>query len=226
MFFWGNLNPYIYTYQNPIKYIDPNGKQGIPGALLGAFTEYASIVGEKMLFEDMSFSQANSSLSLKEGGNMAIAAGVGAASGILKFTKWAGSSSGRKILVKLLESGIDASEDVLKQYVKEGEIDLKQTLISTLTSAGMSKILNGTSLEKDIEKQGKIINNAENKISAISASNSGSKNGRSKKIRKQEAIINRATEEKMFYEAINQKVNKTATSGANTVTTGAYNKKK
>ncbi len=30
VFFWGNLNPYIYTYQNPIKYIDPNGKQVIP----------------------------------------------------------------------------------------------------------------------------------------------------------------------------------------------------
>ncbi|KPE49005.1 RHS repeat-associated core domain-containing protein [Chryseobacterium indologenes] len=25
--FWGNLNPYIYTYQSPIRYIDPNGKQ-------------------------------------------------------------------------------------------------------------------------------------------------------------------------------------------------------
>lgn len=24
---WGNLNPYIYTYQNPIRYIDTNGKQ-------------------------------------------------------------------------------------------------------------------------------------------------------------------------------------------------------
>jgi len=23
----GNLNPYIYTYQNPIIYVDPNGKQ-------------------------------------------------------------------------------------------------------------------------------------------------------------------------------------------------------
>lgn len=27
VYFWGNLNPYIYTYQTPIKYIDPNGKQ-------------------------------------------------------------------------------------------------------------------------------------------------------------------------------------------------------
>ncbi|MNK31436.1 tRNA(Glu)-specific nuclease WapA precursor [compost metagenome] len=27
VYYSGNLNPYIYTYQNPIKYIDPNGKQ-------------------------------------------------------------------------------------------------------------------------------------------------------------------------------------------------------
>jgi len=27
VYFWGNLNPYIYTYQNPTRYIDPNGKQ-------------------------------------------------------------------------------------------------------------------------------------------------------------------------------------------------------
>jgi len=26
-YFWGNNNPYIYTYQNPIIYVDPNGKQ-------------------------------------------------------------------------------------------------------------------------------------------------------------------------------------------------------
>ncbi|MDR2206157.1 MAG: RHS repeat-associated core domain-containing protein, partial [Flavobacteriaceae bacterium] len=27
VFYSGNLNAYIYTYQNPIRYIDPNGKQ-------------------------------------------------------------------------------------------------------------------------------------------------------------------------------------------------------
>ncbi|MBS1549724.1 MAG: RHS repeat-associated core domain-containing protein [Bacteroidetes bacterium] len=39
----GNLNPYIYTYQNPIKYIDPNGKQTVaPGTYNTAFVYYVS----------------------------------------------------------------------------------------------------------------------------------------------------------------------------------------
>ncbi|WBV60214.1 RHS repeat-associated core domain-containing protein [Chryseobacterium camelliae] len=33
-FYWGNNNPYIYTYQNPIKYIDPNGKQNLSPYLI------------------------------------------------------------------------------------------------------------------------------------------------------------------------------------------------
>jgi len=38
---WGNLNPYIYTYQNPIKYVDPNGKQTVgPGMYNSAFVYY------------------------------------------------------------------------------------------------------------------------------------------------------------------------------------------
>ena len=27
VFYSGNLNPYIYTYQSPVVYVDPNGKQ-------------------------------------------------------------------------------------------------------------------------------------------------------------------------------------------------------
>jgi RHS repeat-associated protein len=35
VFYWGNLNPYIYTYQNPIKYVDPNGKQTLSYNIYG-----------------------------------------------------------------------------------------------------------------------------------------------------------------------------------------------
>ncbi|WP_139257393.1 hypothetical protein [Flavobacterium micromati] len=31
----GNLSNYNYCYQNPIKYVDPNGKQSVAGTLLG-----------------------------------------------------------------------------------------------------------------------------------------------------------------------------------------------
>lgn len=43
MFYSENLNPYIYTYQNPIKYIDPNGKQTLSSATYNtAFVYYVS----------------------------------------------------------------------------------------------------------------------------------------------------------------------------------------
>ncbi|WP_426480567.1 RHS repeat-associated core domain-containing protein [Chryseobacterium sp. R2ACT005] len=35
VFYCGNLNPYIYTYQNPIKYVDPNGKQTLSWNIYG-----------------------------------------------------------------------------------------------------------------------------------------------------------------------------------------------
>nr|WP_262912537.1 RHS repeat-associated core domain-containing protein [Chryseobacterium sp. MEBOG06] len=35
VYFWGNLNPYIYTYQSPINLIDPNGKQAASKAHRG-----------------------------------------------------------------------------------------------------------------------------------------------------------------------------------------------
>ena len=222
-----NLNTYGYCYQNPVLLVDPNGKQAIAGAEIGAFTEYASIIGERMLFENMSFSEANKNIGWGDIGNISIAAGVVSISGMAKFAKWAGSSKGKKILVKIFDLGLDSIEDILKQYVKDDNIDLKQTLISTLTGLGMGKILNGTSLQKYIKKQDEIINKAESKISKIEAGK-GNATGKFKRIRTQEAIINKAQKEKEFYGGINDVVTKTVTAGASTVTTGTYsnNKKK
>lgn len=56
-----------------------------------------------------------------------------------KFAKWAGTSKVQKILVKMFDLGLDSIEDILKQYVKDDNIDLKQTLISTLTGLGRAK---------------------------------------------------------------------------------------
>jgi len=218
----GNLSNYNYCYQNPILYVDPNGKQAIAGAILGILTEYASIVGEKMLFENKTFAEANKAMDWKDGVNIGVAGGFGAVSGVAKFTKWAGSSTGRKILIKMLELGLGAVEDMLKQYIKDDEIDLTQTLISTLTDFGMGHLLKGTSLEKHISKQEDLIKKAERKISDVTSSSTGTAKGRLKKIRTQEAKINNAKKEKAFYEKFSKPFNKTATSGATLMSTGIY----
>ena len=116
-------------------------------------------------------------------GKISIAAGMGAISGTAKFTKWAGSSNGRKILVKMLEVGLDALEDIMKQYIETGgeNIDLKATLISTITDIGMGKILEGTKLSKHISKQESMISKAQKEINNIKNSNIGTTKGQAKK---------------------------------------------
>ena len=63
---YANLNPYIYCYQNSVKFVDPNGKQALAGAIMGGFTEYASIVGERMLFKNKTFIEANKDIGIKD----------------------------------------------------------------------------------------------------------------------------------------------------------------
>ncbi|ELM3645170.1 hypothetical protein [Flavobacterium psychrophilum] len=45
----GNLAPYIYCYQNPIKFVDPNGKQNVAGALIGAVVGGGIELGSQLL---------------------------------------------------------------------------------------------------------------------------------------------------------------------------------
>lgn len=54
----------------------------------------------------------------------------------------------------------------------------------------------------------------------------GTKGGRAKKIRTQNAIINNAQKEIKTYNGINNVINKTTTTGTSTITTGIYNTNK
>jgi len=137
---------YHYSYNNPILFNDPDGKNPILGAIIGAFTEYAGIVGSKMLFENMTFSQANSDLGWGDALDITIAAGFGAASGALdggitKFASWAKSPTNQKILVKLLEVGVSALESSLKAMFKDEEFDLMSILSGALTEVGLGSLM-------------------------------------------------------------------------------------
>ena len=114
-----NLNPYIYCYQSPISLVDPNGKQAVPGAILGSFTEYAAKIGDKMLFEGMDFKQANSSLTRYDFLDITVAAGVGAVSGVAKFSKFVASPIGKKIINLITEIGLSSIEAGLKSIYGE-----------------------------------------------------------------------------------------------------------
>ena len=52
-----------------------------------SFTEYIAKVGEKMIFDNMTFAEANSDLGWKDGLDILTAGAVGTVSGVAKFGK-------------------------------------------------------------------------------------------------------------------------------------------
>ena len=138
---------YYAVNRNQLTYFsDPKGDNPIIGAIIGLFTEYASKVGSKMIFEDMSFTEANGDLDWADGMDMLIAAGFGAANGAIEkeyaqFATWIKSPTNQKIVVKLLEVGVSSIESSLKQIYKDEEFDLKSILAGAVTEVGLGSLL-------------------------------------------------------------------------------------
>lgn len=151
---------YAVNRNNPLYNSDPKGDNPIMGAIIGAFTEYAGIIGSKMLFEGMTFSEANSDLGWSDGLDITIAAGFGAATGaidggITRFASWISKPTNRKILVKLLEVGVSAIEGSLKQIYKDEDFDLLSVLAGALAEVGMGDLLKKTAFKEAAEQAGK-----------------------------------------------------------------------
>ena len=160
-----STSPYIFCYSKPITTVDDDGNIGvenITGALIGAFTEYVSIVGSKMLFEGMSFKQANQSLNSKDFALIMMEAGWGALSGsidggISKLTKWVAKPRNRKVMIAILEYGADVIQDIINQYVvhsidKGEKVSITASLATTLAEHGMGKLMSPKFLKKAIKQ--------------------------------------------------------------------------
>ena len=174
---YANLNPYVYCYNRSTVYIDPNGKQGFSGALfggfIGGFTEYASIVGSKMLFENMTFKEANKAIGLRDMASITISAGLGAASGIIdngisRMTNWIAKPTNRKIVTKLLEKGIDMVGEALSQYIGSGKISISSMLVGALAEVGMGKFIGEQYVKKALGEATDAVSAAEQRLVDLS----------------------------------------------------------
>ncbi|WP_341842858.1 hypothetical protein [Chitinophaga caseinilytica] len=168
---------YAANRNNPNVHTDPKGDNPVLGGILGALTEYMGIVGNKMLFEGMSFAEANSDLGWRDGLDIIIGGAMGAASGAIdggltRMAKWLSNPTHQKIFVKLLEVGVEALETSLKALYKDTEFDLKSILLASLTEVGLGHLMKSDAVqdaaEQAIKEVKPAIVQAERKIKDLS----------------------------------------------------------
>lgn len=172
------------------------------GAVLGAFTEYASIVGGKMLFEHQDFFEANSNLGWTDALDITIASGFGAASGaidggIVNFSKWIAKPTNQKIVAMMLEVGVSSLESSLKQIYKDEEFDLTSILAGALADVGVGNLLKTDIVKKEADITKKNANASTKKAEDLAKR----KNPNQKQIKKTK---NEATKHKNQAKALNK----------------------
>ena len=157
-----SLTPYQFSYNNPVRYNDPEGKcpNCLIGAIVGAAVDYTMQVAANRL-EGRSWSE---SLTKVDGTSIAISGLAGGLSGGASLLVPKGAAG--KIVGEVVTTAIDAGESVLKQYnegAQEGKsfsesVSLSQTAMDVAANKIAGKLtenvqVNSNSALKFIERQ-------------------------------------------------------------------------
>jgi hypothetical protein len=203
-----NHNSYGYCYQNPIKYVDPNGKQGVPGMIAGFLAEVLVAVGTKMFENNVGPGEAIGMLNWKDAWNITVGTGLGAAGGFVALANKARNPVVRKVLGFLLETSMEVIENMLKEAfeVFTGEkatFDIRSAIYGAVAEVGMGKFLEKLGIkhkafEKAKEKAQREARKAEEKVADLSRRRSPNV----RKIKKAQDAANKANKEAKAFENI------------------------
>ena len=146
-----NLNTYGYCYQNPVKLVDPNGKQAIAGALIGAIVDYGVQVGVNYI-EGKRGIEAWTDIDYK---SIAVSAGAGALSAGIAIA--AKAKNVGKVGTAIIELATDTGISVASQAINEGEVSAGETVVDVAIGqiAGQvaGKLLKNTKTAKSLQVQ-------------------------------------------------------------------------
>ena len=148
-----SISPYAYCAGNPVNLVDPDGRNPVVGALIGAGLDIGIQIATNLLEGEKwnSIDEKSVIISAVSG-----AAGAGLVSKIKQVSNLAKMGKAAVIATEAAaEAVVSGAESAAKQYVSDGRISAKETLFDATIGGGSSLVGSGAKNVKQTSEQGR-----------------------------------------------------------------------